>query len=381
MVQKRWRLRAAALAVAAVLLAGCTPWGGSGNNRPPANAHLLIAEVYPNGRLGDGSDQFIRLHNPSGDAVALAGWSIGDGSTQAVFPQGARIGPKQSLYLARDAAGFRQVMGAAPQYAWRPGDSVPALGGGETLRFGATLGTVVLRSSSGDVVDVLAYGAPPPPGVGVWKGAPVPSPMKGEVIDRARDEAGWTALEPGPYVPDTDSAADWKQGKAWVDERIYRPGQTWFGLPTYRADTVTAYASPDTAYSAVADVIDGARQSIEVNVYDFTQVPIAQKLAAAVRRGVAVRMILEAGSPRQLYDQERYMAKLVAEAGGEVRWIVNDPTGGVDGRYVYNHAKYIVADGRTTRGHTQMTTQNETAAEVAAACTIVKPSARDFQTH
>lgn len=358
MAQVRWRFRVAAvLVIAAALLAGCSPTGApGGGNRPTVNTHVLIAEVYPNGRTGDGTDQFIRLHNPTGDAVALAGWSVGDGVVQAVFPPGARIGPKQSLYLASNGDGFRKVMGAPPQYAWGAGDSVPVLSGGDGLRFGSTNGTVVLRNAAGESVDLVAYGAPPPRGAGAWKGAPVPSPSAGEIIDRAKDEAGWTAQQPGPYLGDTDTATDWKQGKAWIDGRVYRPGQTWFGYPTYRAESVTAYASPDTAFTAVADVIDGARQSIDLNIYDFTQVPIAQKLAAAARRGVAVRMIMEAGSPRQLYDQERYMAKLVAEAGGQVRWIVHDPESGVAGRYVYNHAKYAVVDGRTTRGHTQMTT-------------------------
>ncbi|HWI53042.1 MAG TPA: phospholipase D-like domain-containing protein [Symbiobacteriaceae bacterium] len=332
----------AALVAAAALLAGCAPLGGGGN-RPTANTHLLIAEVYPNGRLGDGSDQFVRLYNPTGDEVALAGWSIGDGIVQAAFPQGARIGAKQSLYLALNQAGFQEVMGAQPQYVWRT-----ALSGGESLRFGATNGTVVLRSPTGDEVDLVAYGAPPPAGAGAWKGAPVPSPVKGEIIDRARDEASWSAQQPGAYLPDTDTAADWKQGKAWIDGRVYRPGQTWFGYPTYRADSVTAYTSPDSAFAAVTDLIDGARQSLDLNMYDFTQVPIAERLAAAARRGVAVRIIMEAGSPNQLTDQERYMAKLVVEAGGQVRWIVNDPSVGVLGRYVYDHAKYAVVDGRTT---------------------------------
>jgi cardiolipin synthase A/B len=345
-IHVRWRAAALKLAAAVILLAGCAPWGGG--DRPTANTHILIAEHFPGGRLADGIDQFIRLYNPTGDTVVLDGWSIGDGIVQATFPADARLGPKQSVYLARSEQGFRIVMGAQPQYVWTAGAALPVLAGGEELRFGQSNGTVVLRNAAGDAVDMLAYGAPPPPGAGAWKGAPVPSPLAGEIIDRARDEFAWSALEPGTYLTDTDTAADWKQGVAWIDARVYRPGQTWFGMPTYRADSVTAYASPDNAYEAVADVIDGARRSLDVNVYDFTQVPIAQKLAAAVRRGVEVRLLMEAGSPRQLYDQERYMAREVIEAGGQVRWIVNDPAGGAPGRYVYNHAKYIVADGRTT---------------------------------
>jgi hypothetical protein len=173
----------------------------------------------------------------------------------------------------------------------------------------------------------------------------VPAPAPGQLLSRARDELTWSDAGPGLYVSDTDTAADWKQGKAWISERILRPGQTQFGEPTFKAASVTAYTSPDNAYATVAAAIDGARQSIDLNIYDFTELSIAQKLAAAVGRGVHVRMIMEAGSAKQLYDQERYMAKVVAEAGGQVRWIADDVSGGMPGRYVYDHAKYFVIDG------------------------------------
>jgi phosphatidylserine/phosphatidylglycerophosphate/cardiolipin synthase-like enzyme len=176
----------------------------------------------------------------------------------------------------------------------------------------------------------------------------VPAPQPGEVIDRARDEATWTATAPGAYAPDSDTAADWKQGNAWLDGRVLRPGQSFFGYPTFTVQAITLYASPDSSFEQVTAAIDGARASIDLNIYDFTLVPLAEKLAAAVVRGVKVRLLMEAGSGKQLYDQERYMAQLVAEAGGEVRWIVNDPGSGINGRYVYNHAKYAVIDGHIT---------------------------------
>ena len=240
-----------------------------------------------------------------------------------------------------------RIAGAQADYSWavRRG-RIPLLNGGAKLQFGREQGIVALRDASGRLVDMLAYGEAPPAGTNGWKGPAVPSPAQGEVIDRARDESTWTNLRPGTYASDTDTAADWKQGQEWVDRRVLRPGQTWFGAPTFAAESVTLYASPDNTYATLMATLDRATRSIDLNVYDFSVVPLAERLADAARRGVKVRLLLEAGSAGRILDQERYMAKLVQEAGGQARWMVNHPGRGIIGRYVFNHAKYGVIDGR-----------------------------------
>ncbi len=347
----RSRALPAVFLLLAFLVAACGPGNGDPRHPVPANAHLLLAEVYSNGFAVDGSDQFVRLHNPLGQAVDLEGWSVGDTKQRATFPVGARIGPGQALYIARDLAGFQKVMGAPPDYVWAPaGDDkiAPGMKGGVGLLLGRSKGAVILRDSAGAPVDALVYGESASVEVPGWTGPAVPSPIPGEVIDRRREEASWNADHPGFYSRDTDAATDWRQGDTWVDQRVLRPGQTWLSYPTYSAAHATAYASPDNSYRTVSELIDRAQQRIEITLYDFTLVPFAQKLAAAARRGVKVRLLMEAGSFKQLYDAERYAAKLVAEAGGDVRWIVNDPSMGINGRYVYNHAKYGVIDGKVS---------------------------------
>lgn len=333
------------------LLAACTPPGYEGGDRTPVNVHLMVAEVYPNGFAVDGADQFIRLHNPLSEPIDLAGWSVGDTKVRATFPIGARVGPGQGIYIAREAAGFQKVMGAPPDYVWGPaGDEtgVRVMRGGASLLLGRLQGAVVLRDNAGTPVDALVYGESPAIPVQGWGGKAVPPPMQGEVMDRRRDEASWTVDHPGFFSRDTDAAADWRQGDSWVDQRVLRPGQTWFAYPIYNASRVTAYASPDNSYRTLAALLDGARQRIDMTIYDFTLVPVAEKLAAAARRGVKVRVLIEAGSVGRMYNAERYAAKLVAEGGGEVRWIMNDPASGIIGRYVYNHAKYGVVDGKVS---------------------------------
>jgi cardiolipin synthase A/B len=337
-----------ALLAILVLLAGCSAGArmDDGTRQPGPNGHPLIAEVYPNGYAQDGSDQFIRLYNPTDQAADLAGWSLGDGKIRAIFPPGASIGPRQSIYVARTGAGFRSLMGAPPDFTWggaRDGDA-PVLGGGAGFAPARTGGVVLLRDTSSQPADALVYGDAA--AVAGWRGAPVPAPKAGEAMDRARDEATWDELGPGEYVKDTDTAADWKQGHSWMDQRVYRPGQTWFAYPTYTVDNVTVYATPDSSYATVSALLEKARRSIDLNIYDIGLVPVADKLAAAAQRGVKVRLIIDAQSGTKLNTQESYIAKVVAEAGGQVRWIINDGSAGIHGRYVYDHAKYAVVDGR-----------------------------------
>lgn len=346
--QRRRRGWPALVLLLAVLVACATP------SQPPApgrgHTDLLLVEVYPNGLDPDGADQFIRIYNPLDISVDLTGWSLGDTKVRATFPPATRIEPGQSLYIARTAAGFRRAMGAGPDFVWTPRRSTadpPSLHGGATFQLGRDRGVAILRDEAGRPVDALVYGGLPGASPLGWKGGPVPAPSPGEIIDRARDEASWTADRAGGYLLDTDRAADWMQGSAWFDLRVYRPGQTWFEYPTYQAERVVAYAAPESSYVVLTELLARAEERIDLNVYDFTLLPIARQLAAAARRGVQVRLLMEAGSMARLSNQERYVARLVREAGGEVRWMVNDPGRGVHGRYVFNHAKYGVIDGKS----------------------------------
>lgn len=346
----RWT-RALACVLILGLISACAP-AGDQSGRPPTglNSRLLLVEVYPNGWAPDGSDQYVRLHNPFVNPVEVSNWTIGDLVVRARFPEGATIASGQSIYVARYVNGFRNLMGAPPDYVWgteEAGATIRRLTGGELWSLGRDSGYISLMNAAGEAVDSVAFGQTLQPGARGWRGSPAPVPLKGEVLDRARDEASWTAEQPGNYTRDTDSAKDWQQGNAWMDLRIYRPGQTWFSYPTYQVGEVTAYASPDNSYAVVTRAIEQARERIDMVLYDFTLVPVAERLAAAARRGIKVRLQLEAGSFNRLYDQERYVAKLVEEAGGEVRWQVHDPNNQAFGRYVFNHAKYGIIDGKT----------------------------------
>lgn len=345
----RRALRPLAGLLIVILLAACAspvvvPEPGPG---PVVRSQPLIVEVFTSGAAPGGADQYMRLFNPLKQPLDLEDWSLGDGKVRGTFPKGTLVGPGQTYYVARSLEGFQSQMGFPPDVIWGAGPAGDAarLNGAASLVWRREAGLVVLRDPTGHPVDQVVWGYVPDGAAVGWKGNGAPAPVPGEVLDRARDESGWNSRAPGPYKPDTDTAADWRQGREWVDRRVLRPGQTFFPYPTFRVRGVTAYTSPDSSYSVLAGLFNGARKTIDLNIYSFTSMQVAGLLADASRRGVMVRVLIEASSLGAVGDHERFVAQLIHESGGQVRWIMNQPGAGVYGRYVYNHAKYGVVDG------------------------------------
>jgi len=322
--------RALATVLTLGLLGACSPSSDSSRPMPGLNSRPLLVEVYPNGWALDGSDQYVRLHNPLTHSADISHWIIGDQVVRARFPMGSTIASGQTVYIARSISGFKNLMGGPPDFVWGFHEADPttrALSGGQLWSLSRENGFISLADASDSPVDSVAFGRAIPPSANGWRGNPAPAPSKGEVLDRARDEASWTAEQAGHCARDTDTARDWKQGDTWMDLRIYRPGQTWFPYPTYQVSQVAAYASPDSSYAVLTKAIDLARERIDIFVYEFSMILIAERLAAAAKRGIQVRVHLEIGSFNRLYDQKRYVAKLITDAGGEVRSILPLATG------------------------------------------------------
>jgi phosphatidylserine/phosphatidylglycerophosphate/cardiolipin synthase-like enzyme len=85
---------------------------------------------------------------------------------------------------------------------------------------------------------------------------------------------------------------------------------------------------------AICKLIDGAQSEILVACYSFTSQPIERSLAAAVKRGVKVRMIQDQPSTIQafaLYGQAK-------RDGVDVHY---------DAAHAIAHSKYMVFDGTT----------------------------------
>src|SRR5580693_5095392 len=106
-------------------------------------------------------------------------------------------------------------------------------------------------------------------------------------------------------------------------------------------DTVTSasggsdrlYVEPGAGFSPVYSLINGARHSIDVTMYEFTDTTAERDLAAAARRGVQVRVILD---HKELQDNSGAYDYFRSH-GVKVVWSSSS--------FTYTHQKTLVIDG------------------------------------
>ena len=102
------------------------------------------------------------------------------------------------------------------------------------------------------------------------------------------------------------------------------------------------YIEPYAGVAPIVHVIDQARHVVDLNVYYLTSRPILDALRAAHARGVTVRVILD-GRPWHVSPEKVHQeARAVVETGAKLHWAPGRFEAG-PGRFVYDHAKYLVA--------------------------------------
>lgn len=322
-------------------------WAAAGANAV-GNNHLLITELFYNTHTSAVHDQYLRVENQTGIGWDISHWRLSDGKGAVRFPVDTMLLPGDSLYIARSILGFRQQFGFLPEFTYSA-ESLPGVRhmdfNGPLPRWGKTGGQVILTDADGKAVDAVYYGNANP-GNG-WQGAPVPLVGAGEVMHRARDQSTITGDSPGLYMQDTRTAADWKEGHEWVNLRVLRAGQSSLPYPSFQVEgNITAYSTPDTTFPTLADLLDSAVTSIDVNVYIAEAAGLADHLTEAAARGVKVRLLLDGQPFGGMAEQTRWFAHQVADAGGAVRFMRGDKNQHLYRRYQFDHAKYGIIDGQ-----------------------------------
>jgi phosphatidylserine/phosphatidylglycerophosphate/cardiolipin synthase-like enzyme len=71
------------------------------------------------------------------------------------------------------------------------------------------------------------------------------------------------------------------------------------------SDEIIAYTSPDSTYAVTRRLMDGARKSILIGIYDFSAPHVTELLSAALARGVSIKLMLDIDSKgeRKLFDE------------------------------------------------------------------------------
>jgi cardiolipin synthase A/B len=95
-----------------------------------------------------------------------------------------------------------------------------------------------------------------------------------------------------------------------------------------------AFVAPSGLQNRITSFIDGAQDTLDLQMYLFTVSAIADRVIAAHQRGVAVRVLLDPDHEGNATQRSRMQA-----AGVPTR---NAPT-----LYSFSHAKYLIADGKT----------------------------------
>ncbi|MFZ1401427.1 MAG: lamin tail domain-containing protein [Candidatus Promineifilaceae bacterium] len=179
------------------------------NNYVGPASYVLISEVLYD-PTGSEAREFIELVNPTGTAVDLTNYSLGDavnpGDFEDVrrFPAGTIIPPGGTLVVSIAATEFFAAHGFNPDFEILATDTaVPNLiddtawGDPATfLQLGNSGDEVILRNPAGQMVDAIAYGSGSYPGV----------------VSCATVTTLNTSLERFPYARDTDDCpADFRE--------------------------------------------------------------------------------------------------------------------------------------------------------------------------
>jgi cardiolipin synthase len=356
--------------LAALLLAGlllAAPGRSSGIDLPPV-AYLplvgsgfsgvapqpLISALYYDTYASGEPDEAFQLYNPASVPLQLEGWQLSNGVRSLTFPEGLSLPARGKLWCSRQAAAFSRSFGATPgcEYAEDSDPEVPNLTGA-AWQFANSGGRLTLVDPTGMYSDTLVYEEGSSDGAewtgpAVWPYRPTNSfGQEGQILYRKLDQAS------GLPVPDTDTAADWASdpSDAIDGRKAQYPG--WdlerFFLPHVVIETgsLQVLVSPDNAFPALKALLEGAEQSIRYEGYTFDNAPLADVVAARARSGVEVEMLLEGGPPGGVTDQQRWVVQQIAGAGGRVYYMRSDAESAIQDRYMYQHAKFWVLDGKT----------------------------------
>ncbi|MCB0254523.1 MAG: hypothetical protein KDI55_12430 [Anaerolineae bacterium] len=316
---------------------------------PVGQPRLRIAGLYYDTETSGEPDEAFRLWNVSGGTVDLAGYGVSDGSRTVVFPD-MQLPASAGLWCTGDAVAFARSFGFSPdcEYGADSDPSVPNLSG-PTLRFGNSGGQALLLGRAGQRIDAVVYENGDATQAG-WQGPAVepytPSTAfaaEGQILYRKFDR------QTGQPLLDTDTRADWAQepNDQIEGRRVLYPG--WDLDAFARPATVNAQGEftvalgPDNLFDAVNEAFSGAQQSIRIEGYTFEHLVLGETLAARASQGVSVTLLLEGGPAGGISDQQRYITRMIEEAGGQVWFMVSDRND-ADDRYSNQHAKFAVID-------------------------------------
>lgn len=260
---------------------------------------FLITEFCPDPYIHDDADEYIVL---SGTGL-LDPVAVSDDKGGFRFPPGTYS--NGTVTIARSGPAYCQSHGHYPDFEWQDfTPEVPDVISGDILRL-ANIGDMLTVYENGRLVQTVSW--------------------PGDVRTR-------------------EGQVHYMAQGAW-DPRPLMLGQSRFSSAVFHNVTVTAFVSPDSSLAAFASAVDGAKEEILVNIYEFSSPEITASLVAARNRNVSVTLLIEGGPVGGIPSEEKAALWVINQSGIPV-YAMAPPKGG-HAPYRYDHAKYLIIDHRS----------------------------------
>ncbi len=298
---------------------------------------VFITEVYYHTHPGI-KDEFVKIYNPANRTLDISGWYITNEpkknrgkQIKIIFPDNTTINSKTCLLMTQNASDFFWETGKKPDFEY-DADSMVDVKQMFSLKDFVLSNkgeSIALKDPYNHTIDVVVYGEFNY-NLSEWNGSSIKSSGVGVILKR-------NFINGSPV--DTNTSDD------WVQKRRYGIGQSDFQFDSINFyGELKTFVSPDSSYETIVDEIRKANKSIYLNMYEFTNPFLCDELISALKRNISVHIFLEGGPVGGMDDREKYIINRIAENGGYIRLIVNDPENDVYARYTFDHAKYLVID-------------------------------------
>lgn len=312
---------------------------------------VLIAGVYFDPYITGETSEAVQIQNISPSTINISNWSLNDDQGSVSFPAGSSLASHQKIWLTRVAAAFEGEFGFTPDYEYGGNSdaNVPDMTG-SSLSLRNAGDVVILKNSTGDVVDAVPYGdqnltSPDWSGGSVHPYSVAGSSTEGQILYRKLRE------DNGLPVPDTDTARDWAEDASdnLTGKRVQYPGWNLDEFAQTAKATENANVkycvAPDNLFNCYRDEILSATQTISIEIYSLDNAAIVDALTSVIANGVRVSVLADASV---LTDQGRWACQQLEEVRsgnhGECWLMDSKPWANVAQRYASLHAKWAIID-------------------------------------
>lgn len=267
----------------------------------------LIVAVVPDLPGSAAGDEGFAIGCRGKDPCDLTGHSMTDGESSWTFATGTTVPGGGRLWIVGNLTHWGAHDGPGPVLA---AAGLPRLGNdGDSL---------ALLGPGGAAVDAMEFG----------DGTEFDAPSSaGLVLQRSRDGSAWR---------DTGSADDWRT------PRLHRIGESDLARPSFEAERIVAYASPDSSFEVLTELMSRAEERLHLHVYELRSAALADALVAAKQARPALDLqVLVDGNPVGAGQDDRHAT---ADALRRVQAVGGLAVLAGNGRYDDHHLKVLVAD-------------------------------------